>query len=531
MTSTRLTILLLKDVMKPGDAISPDKNLTEVALVPASGLNGAFYFTPSHPRPPAWMSFVQPVLDTSMTGLSSASASGLLVIKGASRFFAITFGYAKSYLDPSKIERQFGLRVALNRIDPAQIRSMDTKTFEDMVVTRNTQTSKSSDLPSFGVDVSRDILRAVTGEPRDKTLAKRLSGSDALVVTLATKVNDLPAKCDEFLAAYKDTAYLADFEWIDHLSLVNDIGTIGTLNAVLVDQLRVNDSSNTHMAMPEPIDWEDIAAFRIAGTRTTEYDDLDLPSYLSALGANAAALTIELLKSRSVSVRYARGGDPDGIWNIFQCLVSEQRVNGQLYVLIEGRWFNVSQSLVDKVDLFVNALPASTAGLTDGTPAETEPVYNARMASANPDKFLLLDAKIRRPGGAASGIEFCDLLSANGEILHVKRKSRSSTLSHLFAQGSVSASTFLSDPSYRDELRKEIVSSVPIASQGAWLDLVPDGTSAVDKSRYVVSYVVLAKSTKPGMEWLPFFSKLNLMQHGKQLASLGFKVSVTRLNN
>jgi uncharacterized protein (TIGR04141 family) len=50
--------------------------------------------------------------------------------------FAITFGYGRGFLDLSRIEHRFGLRVALNRIDPSQIRSLDTKTFEDMVVTK-----------------------------------------------------------------------------------------------------------------------------------------------------------------------------------------------------------------------------------------------------------------------------------------------------------------------------------------------------------------------------------------------------------
>lgn len=63
-----------------------------------------------------------------------------------------------------------------------------------------------------------------------------------------------------------------------------------------------------------------------------------------------------------------------------------------------------------------------------------------------------------------------------------------------------------------------------------WLSLIPDGASPVDRSKYAVSYVVIANSTKPGTDWLPFFSKLNLMQNGKQLRNLGFDVSITRVD-
>jgi uncharacterized protein (TIGR04141 family) len=527
----RLTVLLLNDIAGPDEAIRSTRNPTAINLDPASGTTGRFYFQASHSSTPGWIAEVQPVLSAPIAAVFSASASGLLILKASGRYFAITFGYGKSFLDPSKIERQFGLRVALNRIDPTQLRSMDTKTFEDMVVTKNTQASKSSDIPTFGVDVSRDILRAVAGEPRDKSFAKRLAGSDALVLSVDITVSDLTAKCEQLLVAYNDTAYRADFEWIDHLAIVEDTGRVAQLDALLVAQLMSGDTSHTHMAMPEPIAWEDIDAFRIGGTYNTTYDDLDLDQYLEALGPKAAAITIDKLRRRDVSIRYTRSGEFDGTWNIYQCLVSEQRLDGRLFALIEGRWFAVSETLVDQVDDFIHTLTPAQPAIEDAEPGELEPDYNARMAANHPEDLLLLDAKIKRPGGASSGIEFCDLLSKNGELVHVKRKTRSSTLSHLFAQGSVSATTFVRDGSYRDDLRSEIRSSAPTGTLDQWLGLVPDGSTPVDKARYTVCYVVLTTKPQGGTGSLPFFSKLNLMQHGRQLQTLGFNVSVTTLSN
>jgi uncharacterized protein (TIGR04141 family) len=408
---------------------------------------------------------------------------------------------------------------------------MDTKTFEDMVVTKNTQTSRSSDIPNFGIDVSRDILRAVAGEPRDKGFAKRLAGSDALVLSLEVAPRDLAAKCDELLLAYEDTVYRADFEWIDHLEVVEDQARVNELDLAMETQLKVGDSTATHMAMPEPIAWEDIDAFKIGGTRKRTYEDLDLAEYLSALGPGITDITIKRLKQRDVSIRYTRSGDFDGVWNVYQCLVSEQRLNSRLYVLIEGRWFAVSDTLVGQVDSFLRALPVTTPPIQDALSGELEPAYNSRMAGDHPSELLLLDAKIKRPGGASTGIEFCDLLSSNGEIIHVKRKSRSSTLSHLFAQGSISAATFVSDGEYRDELRKAVLEASPAGSESKWLSLVPDGTTVVDKQKYTVSYVVLTKGNHSGSDWLPFFSKLNLMQHGRQLQNMGFGVSLIGLDN
>ena len=530
MATNRLTIYLLRDVVEFDDALEPTKPFQTLALNPASGLEGAFYYSSPPATPPAWAFYVQPVLESALTTVTTSSASGLLVLKSGERHFALTFGYGRSFLEPSKIEHQFGLRVALNRIDASQMRSLDTKTFEDMVVTRTTQTSKSTDLPTFGIDVSRDILRAVTGRPRDESFAKRLSGSDALVINTDTPPTELPGLLAELYKAFQEDSYKADFEWIDHLALVDDGATITVLNSLLEEQLIAGDTSNSHMAAPEAINWEDIDAFKIAGAGRHEFDDLDLDDYLDQLGSEKAHITVELLKSRRVSVRFSRSSTFDSRWNLFQCLITEQRIAGKLHVLIEGRWFAVSDSLVAEVDAFATNLPPASTVLIASTRGEVEAEYNERLANTVPDGLLLLDAHIKRPGGAASGIELCDVLSASGEFIHVKRKSRSSTLSHLFAQGTVSATTFVSDGYFRDEVRKMISEETADPQKSSWLDLVPSADSVVDRSKYSVSFVVIANSSRAGMDWLPFFSKLNLMQNGKQLMNLGFSVSVSRVD-
>jgi uncharacterized protein (TIGR04141 family) len=529
MASRRLTVHLLRGVTEFADAVDGDKSPSSERTTVESGVDGVFYYASRPATEPPWVSLIRQMTTDLPDSLRTSSASGLLVVRAADRFFALTFGFGRTLLDLSKVERNFGLRVALNRIDPAQLRSMDTKTFEDLVVTTSTQASKSADLPTFGVDVSRDILRAVTGEPRDTTFAKRLSGSDALVMNVDQSELDLTALCTELLAAYGEETYKADFEWIDHMALVSDPALVESLNGQLLVQLRAGDIANTHMAMPEPIDWEDIDSFKIAGARGVAFDDLDLDAYLAEIGAQRDNLSIDLLKSRRVSVRFSRSSDYESRWNVYQCLVTEQRIDLKLYVLIEGRWLAVSGTLSAEVDEFASALPKVSNSLIASLPGEREDDYNLRLVESNPDKLLLLDKKIKRPGGASSGIELCDVLGADGELIHVKRKSRSSTLSHLFAQGAVSAVTLVSDGVFRDRMR-EVIDKVAVgASRDLWLGLMPASDQVVDRSAYNVGYVIIADSSKQGMDWLPFFSKLNLMQHGKQLRNLGFRVSVARV--
>jgi len=528
MKVQRLTIFLLQPISEPIDAIAEGKSPQAVPLDAANGVSGTLYYLSKPPRPPAWISYVKEVAP-SFPDLMSSSASGVMIVEAHGRHFALTFGYGRGLLDISKIERQFGLRVALNRIDPQQLRSMDTKTFEDLVVTRTLQASKSTDLPTFGIDISKDILRAVTGEPRDTSLSKRLSGADALVLGTIRKASEISKVLGELLEAFDEDTYKENFGWIDHLSLVTDVAMIATLDGLLAQQLAAGDTSATHMAMPEPIGWEDIESFKITSSQTV-FPDLDLDEYLQSLEDRRSSITVSILKGRRVSLKFLRSNEHDGRWTLYNCLISEQRVSDKLYVLIEGRWLAVSQTLAEEVDTYAAALPESTVTLVRSNAGETEPVYNKRMESEAPAEMLCLDAKIKTPGGATSGIELCDILSSGGEFVHIKRKSRSSTLSHLFAQGLVSATTFVSDGVYRDAVRAQIESSVDPAERDKWLSLIPSGTETVDRSMYTVSYGVIAKSTKPGVDWLPFFSKLNLMQQGKQIQSLGFRLSISRID-
>lgn len=238
MGSRRLTFYLMRDEVVDFDlALAPDKASIAVSLTESSGVDGRFHYVRPRNATPAWVSFVQPILSEDLDDLLAASASGLLLIRSSERIFALTFGYGRSLLDISKIEHQFGLRVALNRIDPRQLRSLDTKTFEDMVVSSNTQVSKSAELPTFRVDVSTDILRAATGVPRNAAFAKRLSGSDALVMNADTEPTDLPSLCEDLLRAFSEDRYKSDFGWIDQLALVRNTDLVNTLDGRLVADL------------------------------------------------------------------------------------------------------------------------------------------------------------------------------------------------------------------------------------------------------------------------------------------------------
>ncbi|AEH45433.1 hypothetical protein Thein_1573 [Thermodesulfatator indicus DSM 15286] len=520
----KLTVLLLKDnISSFQDALRNPDALKRIPLRSELPFEGEFWYSTSLSRPPKWIEFIQPSLDLDLNEISVSNASGVLFIKTEKRIFAFTFGYGRNLLKPDCYELNFGLKVVLNRIHPNRLRSLDLRTYEDMMLATRKQTSRGADLGVFGLDVSRDLLRAVTGEPEDEAFAKRLTGADALTFTAQITIDQLGEKCKQILEAYYDNRYKQYFGWVDYLNEVRDPSLIKFLNSKLEEAIKNKNIEKLHLAPPEVVDWQSIDKFRITGTRQQEYDDLDIEEYLNVLGDKTNNLTVEKLKSYRVSVRWINNEQFQDKWSLFNCIVWEIIHEGRLYVLIEGKWFEIDSSFAERVKSFVQSIPPPVYNLPTARTGERESEYNLRVAQED-DSFICLDKILVKPTDAVSSIEFCDLLSDKKQIIHVKKKTRSATLSHLFAQGTVSARVFLQDSSVREKIREKIAT---MDNGERFLELIPDASQRPNPSSYEVTYVIISKKIGSDVtSLLPFFSQLNLMQNARFLQGMGYKVAL-----
>lgn len=82
--------------------------------------------------------------------------------------------------------------------------------------------------------------------------------------------------------------------------------------------------------------------------------------------------------------------------------------------------------------------------------------YNEHVPGVRPGYVCLDRQGVRDPLGAGSTVEICDLLGPGNELIHLKRASGSSPLSHLFAQGLVSAQSLLFSPDARERFAGKV---------------------------------------------------------------------------
>ena len=294
--------------------------------------------------------------------------------------------------------------------------------------------------------------------------------------------------------------------------------------------MRRQDLENLALAPPEILDWEQVVRFRFSFDRSrskTSSDiqrvDVRLSDWVIGMRAKSRLdeLDIESLRSQRVIALDGDGREWKS-WPVAKCLVGEVSLGGVTYVLDEGDFFSVRGDYIHDLDQAIDSILLSSVTLPDGTPTMVEADYN-RSAAASAG-HLLLDRQTIRLNGQ-SPVEICDLLSKQRHLIHVKRHLGSSDLSHLFAQGLVSAESLQMSIDFRLKAQEKVNT---LCAGSAEFDFF--GSGAMQTSDFEIVYAIVEQWRGRSMSAaLPFFSKVNLREVNQLLVSRGFHVSMKQV--
>lgn len=531
-TRTLTLLLIRQEFDTPQSALKTPRGLQAPPLPSGTAFEGVLYTIESTPKEPRWVSFVEEAFPEGVSIPSSTLPAALLFVRAGGRLFAVTFGHARHQLKPESFETDFGLKVTLNTVDENKLRSLDLRTIEEQTVHTRRQVSRSSAIDAFSVDDVRDLLGAVTGEPSDATLARRLGGRDSLSLTAEIAFSELADKCQALLSSYESTRYQKNFGWVDNIRFIRDATTRQRLDDSLLQALNARDFQKLHLAPPEVIEW-DGAGFLYPGEtagRVEVHSDLDLEECLAAMAARAKVppeefeLSPEMLKSARIRAVEDSGAEYDK-WPLYKCLVAELRSGDDLHVLSAGQWFKVEKDFAARTLKEASEYVKELEHLPPARVNQKEEDYNKEAAQGSKD-LVLLDRGLVKSKGARTRFEGCDLFSSGRQFIHVKRKVRSSSLSHLFSQGAVSAEAFLLDEQTRQQFKQLVEKRNP-----ALATLLGDPKKAPTRGEYEVVFAVIAKAHR--QKWpqsLPFFSQLNFVRQATRLRMLGYKVALCRVD-
>lgn len=518
-----LTIFLIKDyIQNLRDCIKNPGSLSSSKLKPQFGLDGEIYYCDSNKKLPRWKPFLDELSNEAINITENASNKAIVLVHIQNRIMAIVFGYGRSFLKEECIERNFGLKVALNTINPNKMRSINAATIEDMVVTTQRQASYSTTQDEFGLNVTNDIMKGLTGEPYDPVYGNHISGKDSLVVSVLMEIMELKEKLKLYYDAYKDGRYKRiGFEWVDNIAEIRDSVQSEALDFELATAIENREVDHLHIAPPETTDWDRIIGFCYSGIGKKMDDgdnynlDLDLTEYVEKFKPG-----INVCEKIHRDKLYAMNSDgvPFAICSIYAALVFQTKYEGKNYILCSGTWYYVETSFFEQVNNFIKTkVPISNVVLPDCPSDKDEGAYNEMVADGNVD-FCLMDRKLISVENGPKKIEACDIFARDKKLIHVKNKGQSAQLSHLFSQGKVSAECFVSDQTFRRQ-----VSDIITQKFGA---KVFDYTQKPQSNEFEIVYAIIDTKNSSIEEKLPFFSKVNLMITAQELDRMHFKFSV-----
>lgn len=512
-----LNIYLLKESIKDHrQAINNISKLKEETIDMGGKPLGVLYVKRSYANKPRWANFFSGHLDASVFG-KNTSTGALFIVQAEGRYFALSFGQGRHSLDTQYVETNFGLMVALNCVDQSSLRSIDKASFETQPRQSREQAGRATDVQDFGLDVERDLLRAVTGKPTDRYFGERISGMDSVKLGIEVELTEVKSLLRRLLVEYKSTAYRKKgFAFVDHIREVKDQALLGELDEQLIAKISGGELEKIWMAVPELVNWDTAVGFKYSlGIDSPRVYDVRVSDFLKHVGD--VQLSKDLLLRRKV---YCVDAEDEPLFQrpAYYFLYAEISIGDKTYLLNNGKWYAIDGDFVEQINDYYSSIPRYAKPLPAYELADkSEGHYNKRVADNDPAEFALLDKKNVSVTAAVSPVEPCDLYRASKEFIHVKRYGGSSLFSHLFNQGLVSGELFKRERRFRELVNDKLPGSHKLA----------DAAVVPQPDEYKVIYAIISESDDELS--IPFFSRISLRHAAQRLTGMGYPVEIAKI--
>jgi uncharacterized protein (TIGR04141 family) len=409
----------------------------------------------------------------------------------------------------------------LSVIKEKTLKSVDVSTYENFAKHRRVSTSKGTSIDSFDIEGHLDLLRGVVGECGFRAIGQQIAGKDACVVWTRVSFECIHKLCRVLLSLYESSRVAERYPLINNVSEVRDPSVISRLDGLLDTKLAEVINYDVTIAPPEAVSWQEIQSFKF-----DQYGSLE-PSLGYSFDDvremfGAAEPTCELMRKITLETVKPDGNIGLQSWSLYDCLVTEinDTTNSNYkYILMAGEWYEVAESFAQQVETGIAALSMHSIVLPNAGHNENEGEYNLRFVSTDTSIYTLLDKKNISYGGGSSRVEVCDVLSSTMTLYHVKDYHGSATLSHLFAQGTVSARLLL-----EQEFRQKLLTKYP--------DLPANvlQVGRISPGDIEIVYAIICESGRELPSGLPFFSKVRLLESVRELRRMGYSnVSVAKI--
>lgn len=519
-----LSIFLIKPGVRDHAQILPSSPqlMSERVMNGLKHLGTLYVSYPRQGHLPSWTDFVRGGVDDAFIDrLKIKSASAVLLIEQDERIFAICFGHGHQLIDSDQVMSDFGLKTTLNSVDPDAIRQVDRRKLDSTGRISIEQSGIEIPIFQFGLDVEQDLVRRVTAKPKDPDMGRQLSGKEALRATIPTTLTNLSEFLSKFLKVSQEETYKENFAFIDNIAELHDETLIAMLRTEVVRLANDDTAMNVWMAPPDIIDWNRTQGFRYTNDSDEEPRlDIDLVSF-GVVALDKAPITWDALERNRIYV-IDLDGNISASWAAHKCLYAEFPHAGHTYVLTEGKWYRVNDNFAHRITRNFANIKDCVLTLPRWTQCK-EGNYNSDTAAASGGNLLLMDFKLINFPPGRNPMEFCDLMSAQKHLIHVKKFSSSSSMSHLCAQAANSAEYLKMERGFRELLNAKLDElHAPLEFR------VPLNFTNTNAAQYEVVFGIAGEHGHLPLE-IPFFSKVSIYHTTRRCEGLGFRVSKLKI--
>lgn len=305
--------------------------------------------------------------------------------------------------------------------------------------------------------------------------------------------------------------YKSAFPSLRNISPTRDPGLIDCLDSKLCEALHNHDET-VALSIPEVIDYGQFSGVRFDAGKI--YSLVIVDSLWQSFGDKILCVTTERLRRHhQMALVDEEGTAINGPYSLYKCLVWDCELDGKVYHLCDGLWYQIDANFLHTLNQDVHNLFENTA--FPNNTKDCEAAYNNAVAEANLGYLCIDKSLIYLEEGS---IEPCDLFRIHdgfAEFVHVKIGVVSSRLSHLFNQGGNSIEMLLSDSKARDLFRQKIV-----GHEGEF------ASSFRNRKIKIIFLILTGKDPAQKEKNIPFFSRISLRRVARMLEGMGVKVSV-----
>lgn len=485
-----------------------------------------------------WSGHVQ-----ALTGLvpqvSNETAAAVLLLPVEGYVFALAWGFGHLVIAPSRVDPGFGLRFAIRRANPQQVRSLTIHTMDTLARTARTSVPGGAGVEAFGMDdMGQAISRLVGRIPAQGLAGARggaedlltVRGADGLRLALGRSPADLLSDVQLLHNVVENETPVEGLEVFEYTRPLRPGAP--EIDALNDDHLApALQPGSGRLALSWPSEWDEehgeASSYKLTrlgkGDWDTEPEELTLDHLVEPLGARDVGDRIAALRRMTVQALNTDGAVISRAIGADKWLTFETELDGRQYVFHQGRWFDIGDAYLRLLDTSITrifdhqsdlALPPWHLETKDNgtTGPWTEGRYNEWVPTQD-GQYLCLDKKLLRTKQHPRGIEACDLLGPDDELIHVKQLKDSVSASHLFNQAVVAVEALRRQPDARKRLRQRVDET---STDGRTLQ--PD---------YQPRKVVLAFSGLPARpESLFTFSKVTLLRCARRLEDLDCRLEI-----